>query len=47
MCSALAENLFRGEGWYIITLTDLGSVCSIAGLLFAVFAFAYTNRKKK
>lgn len=28
-------------------LNDVGSVCSIISLIFAVFVFAYSNRRKK
>ena len=45
-CISLAGNISRRE-LMRITLSDIGSVCSIAGLVFAFIAFAYTNRKRK
>ena len=36
-----------GRCWYIFTLSDIGSMCSIVGLVFAVFAFVWSNRNEK
>ena len=30
-----------------IILNDIGSVCSIVGLLFSIVAFIHSNRRKK
>ena len=31
----------------ISVLNDIGSACSIIGLIFSIFTFAYSNRRKK
>ena len=43
----LPREIFPKGGWYMETLSFLGDLCSIAGLIFAVYVYIVSVRKEK